>query len=206
MKSMTVIYRIALATFMGVALTVAIASHSVAQQQQLIGTWLLVSEITEFPDGKRLEGFGGNQKGMLIFDRTGRYSSQLTGASRIKFASNRLQGTPEENKGVSAGSLAHFGTYSIDAAGTTLTYHVERSSFPNWDGTDQKWSIIKFAGDDLTLGVARTSSGGFFSQWTSGRRSAPRLPQALQTTRSSMLERRTSSGHWSTLTAVEWLH
>jgi len=93
---------------MGFALTVAIASHSIAQQQQLIGTWLLVSEITEFPDGKRLEGFGGNQKGILIFDRTGHYSSQLTGASRIKFASTRLQGTPEENKGVSAGSLAHF--------------------------------------------------------------------------------------------------
>src|SRR5258705_9015385 len=60
---MTVIYRIALATFMGFVLTVAIASHSIAQQQPLIGTWLLVSEITEFPDGKRLEGFGGNQKG-----------------------------------------------------------------------------------------------------------------------------------------------
>ena len=134
---MTVIYKIALATFMGFALTVAIASHGIAQQQQLIGTWLLVSEITEFPDGKRLEGFGGNQKGILIFDRTGRYSSQLTGASRIKFASNRLQGTPEENKGVSAGSLAHFGTYSVDAAGTTLTYHVERSSFPElgWHGS-----------------------------------------------------------------------
>jgi hypothetical protein len=102
----------------------------------------------------------GNQKGILIFDRTGHYSSQLTGASRIKFASTRLQGTPEENKGVSAGSLAHFGTYSVDAAGTTLTFHVERSSFPNWDDTDQKWSIIKLAGDDLTLGVARTSSGG----------------------------------------------
>jgi hypothetical protein len=157
---MTVIYRIALATFMGFALTVTIASYSIAQQQQLIGTWLLVSEITEFPDGKRLEGFGGNQKGILIFDRKGHYSSQLTGASRIKFASTRLQGTPEENKGVSTGSLAHFGTYSVDAAGTTLTFHVERSSFPNWDDTDQKWSIIKLAGDDLTLGVARTSSGG----------------------------------------------
>ena len=50
--------------------------------------------------------------------------------------------------------------YSVDAADTTLTYHVQRSSFPNWDDTDQKWSIIKLAGDDLTLGVARTSSGG----------------------------------------------
>ena len=29
-----------------------------------------------------------------------------------------------------------------------------------WDDTDQKWSIIKLAGDDLTLGVAQTSAGG----------------------------------------------
>jgi hypothetical protein len=50
-------------------------------------------------------------------------------------------------------------SYGI-AAGKTLTFHVERSSFPNWDDTDQKWSIIKLASDDLTLGVARTSSGG----------------------------------------------
>jgi hypothetical protein len=35
---MTVIYRIALATFVGFALTVAVATHSIAQQQQLIGT------------------------------------------------------------------------------------------------------------------------------------------------------------------------
>ena len=110
---MTVIYRIALATFMGFALTVAIASHSIAQQQQLIGTWLLVSEITEFPDGKRLEGFGGNQKGILIFDRAGHYSSQLTGASRIKFASTRLQGTPEENKGVSRSPSARPGRSQV---------------------------------------------------------------------------------------------
>src|SRR5258706_14190988 len=140
-RSMTVIYRIALATFMGFALTVAIASHSIAQQQQLIGTWLLVSEITEFPDGKRLEGFGGSQKGILIFDRTGHYSSQLTGASRIKFASTRLQGTPEENKGVSAGSLAHFGTYSADAAGTTLTFFLECRPVPTCDVRRQKKAI-----------------------------------------------------------------
>src|SRR3974390_619413 len=157
---MGAIRRITPAAFIGFALTVAVASHGTAQQQRLASTWLLVSEITVFPDGKRLEGFGGNQKGILIFDRTGHYSSQLTGASRIKFASTRLQGTPEENKGVSAGSLAHFGTYSVDPAGTTLTYHVERSSFPNWDDTDQKWSIVKLAGNDLTLGVARTTSGG----------------------------------------------
>ena len=46
---MRVIYRIALATFTGLALTVAIASHSIAQQQQLIGTWLLVRKSLSSP-------------------------------------------------------------------------------------------------------------------------------------------------------------
>jgi hypothetical protein len=162
---MKAIHRILLTAFMGFVLTGAFSSHGIAQQagnaeQQLVGTWLLVSEITTFPDGRRFEGFGGNQKGILIFDRAGHYSSQLTGDSRLKFASTRLLGTPEENRGVSMGSLAHFGTYSVDAAGSTLTFHVERSSYRNWDDTDQKWSINTLAGDDLKLGVARTTSGG----------------------------------------------
>jgi hypothetical protein len=161
---MRAIYRMALTAFTGLVLAVALASNGIAQQQtksvkgQLVGTWLLVSEITTFPDGRRVEGFGGNQKGILMFDSTGHYSSQLTGDSRIKFASTRFQGTPEENKGVSMGSLGHFGSY--DAVGDTLTFHVERSSYPNWDGTDQKWSINALVGNELKLGVAHTSSGG----------------------------------------------
>jgi hypothetical protein len=38
-----------------------------------------------------------------------------------------------------------------------------------------------------------------------GRTSAPRLPQALHTNRSSMSDSRTSSGHASPLMAIEWL-
>ena len=49
----------------GFVLTVAIASHGHRATQQLVGTWLFISEITVFPDGKRLEGFGGDQKGII---------------------------------------------------------------------------------------------------------------------------------------------
>jgi hypothetical protein len=159
-------YKLLPAGLLGLALIAANIDQGNAQpqtpgvDQKLVGTWLLVSEITTFPDGRKLEGFGGNQKGILMFDGAGHYASQLTGDSRVKFGSSRLQGTPEENKGVSAGSLAHFGTYSVDSAGSTLTYHVERSSFRNWDDTDQNWSIMSVSPDELKLGVARTSSGG----------------------------------------------
>ena len=61
---------------------------------------------------------------------------------------------------MSAGSLAHFGTYSVDAAGTTLTFHVERSSFPNWDGTTQKRTITAInPGDVVTWNVPAPAEG-----------------------------------------------
>ena len=37
---------------------------------------------------------------------------------------------PRRTRAYPQGSLAHFGTYSVDAAGTTLTFHVERQFVP----------------------------------------------------------------------------
>lgn len=163
---MKAIYRMALAAFMGLALTVGMASPGIAQQrtdsvkQQLVGTWLLVSDVAKRPDGTEFEPFGGNTKGILMFDRTGRFSIQYSGDARRKVASNnRLEGTPEENKANSVGTQAYYGTYSVDAAGRTLTFHVERNSFPNWDNTDLERTIT-LAGDELKWSIPQLSTGG----------------------------------------------
>jgi hypothetical protein len=164
---MKAIWRMVLTVFMGLVLTVGMASHVIARQQtksvqqQLIGTWHLVYAITTLPDGTKREGFGGNTQGILMLDRKGNFSIQLMGDARRKFASNsRLQGTPEENKGVAMGSIAYYGTLSIDDATHTVTLHVANNSFSNWDGTDQKRIITKLAGDDLTWSDPATSMGG----------------------------------------------
>ena len=163
---MRAFYRIALAASIGLTLTVGMASHGIAQQQtnsveqQLVGTWLLVSDVATRPDGTRFEPFGGNTKGILMFDRTGRFSIQYSGDARRKVASNdRLKGTPEENKANSEGTQAYYGTYSVDATGRTLTFHVERNSFPNWDNTDLKRTIT-LTGDELKWSIPRISTGG----------------------------------------------
>jgi len=157
----------ALAAFLGFALTVGMASHVIAQQQtksvmqQLVGTWQLVYAITTLSDGTKREGFGGNTQGIFMLDGKGNFSIQLMGDARRKFASNsRLQGTPDENKGVAMGSIAYYGTLSIEDATNTVTLHVVRNSFSNWDGTDQKRIITKLAGDDLTWSDPATSMGG----------------------------------------------
>ncbi len=163
---MRAIYRMALAAFMVLALTVGMASHGIAQQQaesvkqQLVGTWFLVSDVATRPDGTRFEPFGDNPKGILMFDRTGYFSIQYSGDARRKVASNnRLEGTPEENMANAKGTQAYYGTYSVDAAARTITFHVERNSYPNWDNIDLKRTIT-LVGDELTTTIARISTGG----------------------------------------------
>ena len=57
-------------------------------------------------------------------------------------------GTPEENQAIVHGSIAYYGTYTMN--GTELVFHVEASSFPNWGGTDQKRTNVILTADQLT--------------------------------------------------------
>jgi hypothetical protein len=80
-------------------------------------------------------------------------------ASLPKFASNsRTKGTPEENKAVVEGSLAHFGRYTVDEKDKTITFHVESSTYPNWDGAPQKRPFT-VKGDEFTYHVLAVSGG-----------------------------------------------
>jgi Lipocalin-like domain len=63
-------------------------------------------------------------------------------------ANKRDKGTPEENTAIVLGSLAYYGTYTMN--GTDLVLHVEGSSFPNWTGTDQKRTNVTLTADQLT--------------------------------------------------------
>jgi lipocalin-like protein len=66
----------------------------------------------------------------------------ITRSDLPEFASNnREAGTPEENKAVAQGSIAYFGTYSVNETDKTITTHIESCTFPNWNGTDRKLSF-----------------------------------------------------------------
>jgi hypothetical protein len=69
-------------------------------------------------------------------------------------------GTAEENKAVIHGNISYFGTYSFDPADGTVTLHVERSSSPNWIGTDQKRVITSLTGTELKWHNPAASTGG----------------------------------------------
>jgi hypothetical protein len=154
-----------LATTTMLCLAIAVAADGAAGQQpsksareQFVGTWTLVSIHYVHPDGSKVDPFGPDAKGMLVFDGTGRFGTQIMAADRPKFASNnRMLGTPEENKATTQGVVAYFGTYSVSEADRILTLHIERSSFPNWNGTDQKRSF-SFAEDELQYTAASSTA------------------------------------------------
>lgn len=118
--------------------------------KDLVGTWTLVS-ITLEQDGKKTDFYGPNPRGQRTFDPTGRFSEIITRSDLPKFASNNRQaGTPEENKAVVQGSIAFFGTYSVSETDKTYTQHVESCTFPNWNGTERKYSF-DISGDELKI-------------------------------------------------------
>jgi hypothetical protein len=129
-------------------------------QEQIVGSWTYVSAETLAPDGKRTPNFGPNPAGFTIFGSDGRYVSLVLRTDIAKFAANnRTAGTAEENKAVVQGSIATFGRYRINEADRTLILNIERSTYPNWNGTEQKRPIT-ITGDELKYVVPEQSLGG----------------------------------------------
>ena len=137
------------------------ASTALAQSaSDVVGTWTLVSSITE-RDGKKSDQFGPGAKGMMSLDASARFMLTIIGADLPQFASNnRATGTPEENKAVVGKTIALFGSYSVNSTDKTITLKIESSTFPNWNGTEQKRSLITVTGDELKYMTARASGGG----------------------------------------------
>jgi len=66
--------------------------------KDLVGTWTLVSVVTE-RDGSKSDTYGRNAKGLLLFDEKGRYSIIFIAANLPKFVSgNRSNGTADEKQ------------------------------------------------------------------------------------------------------------
>ena len=82
---------------------------------QLIGTWSMVVVAVNRKDGTRVDVFGPNSNGVLMFHPDGHFVLFNSRPGRPKYASgNRVQGTPEEFRETVLGSIAYFGSYSVD--------------------------------------------------------------------------------------------
>jgi Lipocalin-like domain len=130
---------------------------SAEETKDLVGTWSLVSSTVE-QNGQKRDAQGPNPKGLLILDSGGHYAVLTFRQDQPKFASNnRLEATAEESRSLLAGTLGHYGTYS--PAGNVLVFHIERSTFPNWNGIEQKRPYT-LNGDELTYVTPGSTGSG----------------------------------------------
>ena len=58
------------------------------------------------------------------------------------------------------GSIAYYGTYSVDEASKTVTLHVEGSTLSALNGTDQKRIVKSISADQMNTVNPVTSEGG----------------------------------------------
>ena len=138
--------------------------NAVSQQkslkEQLVGTWTFVTSADAQKDGAKVDRWGPNPKGMLVFDANGRYVLVINRSDLPKFASNRVdQGTAAENKAVMQGLIVLFGTYSVNEADKTIITQVEGGSFPNLHGMGQKRIIISLTAEELKYNNPATTTG-----------------------------------------------
>ena len=114
-----------------VGMAISLASPTFAQQQKslkelIVGTWLLDSVYDQTQDGEKHNPWGDGVKGQAMFDAQGHYSWMIMSANRPK-----ADTSPRIPVGQ---AIAYWGTYTIDEAAKTFTGHIERCTFPQWDG------------------------------------------------------------------------
>lgn len=125
----------------------------------MVGTWVMTSAYEVLADGTRTTNYGEHPNGLMIVDAKGRYSVQIFRPGRPKFVAGvKAQGTPEEFRAATMGSSTHFGRIVVDTANRKLTFKIEASSYPNWEGTEQVREYT-YSDDTLTYAVPVSASG-----------------------------------------------
>jgi hypothetical protein len=114
-------------------------------QHKILGTWALVSVEAVNPDGSRSQPFGPHPVGRAVFDSRGNFIL-------LNMAAAFVVGQRPESQGI-------FGTYTVDEAARTLTWHVDASTSSKPNGADWTHSIEVLTDDNLRTMLRGASAG-----------------------------------------------
>src|SRR5436853_4845359 len=68
-------------------------------RDQIVGVWSFVSSLDIYADGRTVDRWGSNPKGIFIFDKSGHYAFFITRSDLPNIAAGRYdQGTADEYK------------------------------------------------------------------------------------------------------------
>jgi hypothetical protein len=128
----------------------AMPASAQSLKDQLVGAWTLTSCSGDtFPFTAAL---CRNPNGIHILDASGHYATIHTARGRPKLTDITRPGSPEEYKAVAVDFRANFGTWSVNEADKTITYHFDGAFAPNVEGTDAKSGTVSISGDELKIG------------------------------------------------------
>jgi len=129
-------------------------------QVSVVGTWKLVSYETVTAGGMRSLPLGPDLVGLAIYLPNGRVSIQFMRRDRPRFQSgDAWRGTLEEERAAFEGFFSYAGRYTIDAARSVVTHHIEIASAPNYVGIDLPRTFA-LEGDRLTLRTPQRQLAG----------------------------------------------
>jgi hypothetical protein len=118
-------------------------------QQQILGTWKVVSYIREeIPSGAKSNVMGADPSGYINYGRDGRMMVIIVGADRKKPVGPVP--SPEEAEALITSLIAYAGAYTIDSHAKTVTHQVDVS----WNQSRTGESYVrayKLDGGRLTL-------------------------------------------------------
>jgi hypothetical protein len=116
-------------------------------KEQILGTWIHVSTTVTAPDGKKTDRPG---QGVVIYAPDGYFAFVNVANDLPKLAANnRDKATVEEAKAIVAGSIAYYGTYTVDEGTKTIIPKVEGATFPNMVGTDQSRIVTSITAAEM---------------------------------------------------------
>jgi hypothetical protein len=148
------------------------------QVLSLVGTWVMASAYEIHADGSRTTNYSEHPAGLMMIDRSGRYSIQIFRPGRPGFRSgDKAKGMPDEYRAAALGSSTHFGHVKVDAAKHQLLFDVEAASFPNWEGKRQLRDFT-YADGILSYAVPASASGDGTVSYSVWRKMADRTSNA----------------------------
>jgi Lipocalin-like domain len=140
--------RKAISFLLGLLLVLFVSASALAADEQLYGTWRLISFIrTVVSTGESTDIFGKSPQGTFIFGRDGRALVLIVSDKRPK-VSDLTKLTDSERAELFKTMIAYGGTYTFD--GKTLKLRPDISWNDNWTGLEQT-RLVKFEGNRLFL-------------------------------------------------------
>jgi Lipocalin-like domain len=138
----------------------AAAEHP-SLKEQLLGTWMLVGWDQVRPDGTKFQKYGTDPRGFHIFERNGRFFAMMARPDLPKIAASDPQkATPDEARAIMAGSIAYYGTYTVNEAERMVILRMDASTFPNQLGRDLPRRIVSVTANEMVYANPDATTGG----------------------------------------------